>query len=218
MYVNRLHQFTDREALFLLMASRPLGAWVCHGHDGLIANHVPFLLDRSRGPLGTLVGHVSRANTVWQALGPGMPSVVMFQGPQAYVSPGWYPSRAEHGKVVPTWNYQVAHVHGMARAIEDCDRLLAMLNRLTEVHEACRPAPWRVDDAPAAYVDRLLRAIVGIEIPIDRLEGKLKASQDEAFQDRLGTVRGLNQESGDDARAMGGLVKRAIEADAADPS
>jgi transcriptional regulator len=218
MYVNRLHQFTDREALFLLMASRPLGAWVCHGHDGLIANHVPFLLDRSRGPLGTLVGHVSRANTVWQALGPGMPSVVMFQGPQAYVSPGWYPSRAEHGKVVPTWNYQVAHVHGMARAIEDCDRLLAMLNRLTEVHEACRPAPWRVDDAPAAYVDRLLHAIVGIEIPIDRLEGKLKASQDEALQDRLGTVRGLNQESRDDARAMGGLVKRAIEADAADPS
>ena len=118
MFVNPLHRLTDREPLFLLMASRPLGAWVCHGRDGLVANHVPFLLDRSRGPLGTLIGHVARANTVWRELGSTTPSLVMFQGPQAYITPGWYPGKAEHGRVVPTWNYGVAHAHGVARAIE----------------------------------------------------------------------------------------------------
>lgn len=186
MYVNPLHHLPDREALFSLMVSRPLGAWVCHGRDGLIANHVPLLLDRSRELLGTLIGHVSRANVVWRELGPSTPSVVMFQGPQTYITPGWYPSKAEHGQVVPTWDYVVAHAHGVARAIEDRDWMLDMLNRLTDAHEARRPAPWPVGDAPSEFVDKLMRAIVSIEIPIDRLEGKLKASQDEAMQDRLG--------------------------------
>ena len=149
MYVNPLHELTDREALFSLMASHPLGAWVCHGREGLIANHVPFLLDRSRGPLGTLIGHVSRANTVWRELGPATSSVVMFQGPQAYITPGWYPSKAEHGRVVPTWNYVVAHAHGVARAIEDRDWMLDMLSRLTDIHEARRSVPWSVGDAPS---------------------------------------------------------------------
>jgi transcriptional regulator len=214
-YVHPRHRLTDRETLFSLMASRPLGAWVCHGHDGLVANHVPLLLDRSRGPLGTLIGHVSRANSVWRELGPTTPSVVMFQGPQAYITPGWYPSKTEHGKVVPTWNYVVAHAHGVARAIEDRDWLLDMVNRLTGVHEASQAVPWRVGDAPASFIEKLLRAIVGIEIPIDRLEGKLKASQDEAMQDRLGTVHGLQAQSCNDAVPMAGLVAKAIEADAA---
>jgi len=215
MYVNALHQLTDHETLFSLLSSHPLGAWVCHGHEGLIANHVPFLLDRTRGPFGTLIGHVSRANAVWRELGPTTPSVVMFQGPNAYITPGWYPGNAEHGKVVPTWNYVVAHVHGVARAIEDRDWMLDMLNRLTGVHEARRSVPWSVIDAPAQFIDKLMRAIVGIEIPIDRLEGKLKASQDEAMQDRLGTVRGLREETGDEARMMADLVMNAIAAQAA---
>jgi transcriptional regulator len=139
----------------------------------------------------------------------------MFQGPQAYITPGWYPSKAQHGRVVPTWNYVVAHGHGIARAIEDRDGLLDMLNRLTDVHEARRPMPWRVGDAPSPFIDKLLRAIVGIEIPIDRLEGKLKASQDEALQDRLGTVRGLHGEISAEAGAMADLVMQAIGADAA---
>lgn len=218
MYVDPRHAFADPEALRALMASRPLGAWVCQGRDGLIANHLPFFLDRSRGPLGTLIGHVARANAVWRELGPATPSVVMFQGPQAYITPGWYPGKAAHGKVVPTWNYVVAHAHGVARAIDDRAWLLDMLNRLTDVHETRRAMPWRVGDAPAAFIDQLLRAIVGIEIPIDRLEGKLKASQDEALQDRVGTVRGLQEEAGDDARSMARLVMRAIEADAAGPA
>jgi transcriptional regulator len=215
MYVNPLHRLADREALASLMAHHPLGAWVCHSGEALVANHVPFFLDRRRGPLGTLIGHVSRANTVWRELGAATSSVVMFQGPQAYITPGWYPSKAEHGKVVPTWNYVVAHAHGVARAIENHDWMLNMLNRLTDTHEARRSVPWSVGDAPSLFIDKLMRAIVGIEIPIDRLEGKLKASQDEAMHDRLGTVRGLHKENCDESSAMADLVVKAIEADAA---
>lgn len=215
MYVNPLHRLTDREVLFSLMASRPLGAWVCHGREGLIANHVPFLLDRDRGPLGTLIGHVSRANAVWRELVDATPSVVMFQGPQAYITPGWYPGKVEHGQVVPTWNYVVAHAHGVARAVEDRDWMLDMVNRLTHAHEAKRSAPWSVGDAPGAFIDRMMRGIVGIEITIDRLEGKLKASQDEDIQDRHGTVRGLRAEPGEEAQAMADLVLEAMEREGA---
>ena len=215
MYVNPQHQLTDRETLWSLMADHPLGAWVCHGDDGLVANHVPFLLDRSRGPYGTLIGHVARANPVWRTLGPATPSVVMFQGAQSYITPGWYPSKTAHGKVVPTWNYIVAHAHGIARVVDDRDWLLDMLNRLTAGHETGRAAPWHVSDAPPAFIDQLLRAIVGIELPIDRLQGKLKASQDEALVDRVGTVRGLRQTHADEASAMADLVQRALEVDAA---
>ncbi len=213
MYVNPRHQLTDREALHALMASRPLGAWVCHGRAGLSANHVPFLLERNRGPFGTLIGHVSRANPVWRELDAEVPSVVLFQGPQAYITPGWYPGKAEHGKVVPTWNYVVAHAHGVARAIDDRAWMLDMLQRLSAVHENHRLRPWSVADAPATFIDRMMHAIVGIEIPIDRLEGKLKASQDESMPDRLGTVRGLRDEPGDDAAAVADLVMNAIQAE-----
>ena len=169
----------------------------------------------SRGPCGTLIGHVSRANVVWRELDSATPSVVMFQGPQAYITPGWYPSKAKHDKVVPTWNYVVAHAHGVARAIEDRDWMLDMLNRLTNAHEARRSMPWSVGDAPTSFIDRLMRGIVGIEIVIERLEGKLKASQDEEIQDRHGTVRGLQEEAGDEPVAMADLVLKAIEQDGA---
>lgn len=213
MYIHKKHRLTDRDAIFSLMDAHPLGAWVCIGRGGLIANHVPFVLDRSRGPHGTLIGHVSRASPVWRELGPATPSVVMFQGPQAYITPGWYPGKAEHGQVVPTWNYVVAHAHGVARAVHDRDWLQGMLNRLTVTHEAQHPAPWQVGDAPSDYIEKLIRAIVGIEIPIDRLEGKLKASQDEALPDRLGTVHGLREQPGNEAAAMADLVMRAIESE-----
>jgi transcriptional regulator len=215
MYVNPSHQLTDREAIFSLIASHPLGAWVCHGREGLIANHVPFLLDRSRGPHGTLIGHVARANGVWRELDAATPSVVMFQGPQAYITPGWYPGKTEHGRVVPTWNYMVAHAHGVARAIEDREWLLDMLNRLTDAHEARQAAPWSVSDAPRSFIDKLMGVIVGIELPIERLEGKLKVSQDEANQDRRGTVQGLRNKPGDETAAVADLVVKAMEADAA---
>ena len=131
MYIRKEHRLTDREAVLSLVETHPLGAWVCQGAHGLVANHVPFFLDRGKGPSGTLIGHVSRANKVWQDLDATKASIVMFQGPQGYITPGWYPSKAEDGKVVPTWNYAVAHVHGIARAIDDRDWLLGMLDRLT---------------------------------------------------------------------------------------
>ncbi|TXH90828.1 MAG: FMN-binding negative transcriptional regulator [Rhodoferax sp.] len=211
MYIRKQHQLTDLEAIFSLIENHALGAWVCTVDGVLEANHIPFFLDRSQGASGTLIGHVSRANPVWRALEAGLPSVVLFQGPQSYISPGWYPGKTEHGKVVPTWNYVVAHVHGVARARQEPDWLRGMLQRLAQVHEGPQPVPWRLDDAPADYIDKMLRAIVGIEIPIDRLVGKLKASQDEDMQDRLGTVAGLAQSPGDEAQAMAALVRQAID-------
>lgn len=213
MYLPKHHQLSSREAIFSLMESCPLGAWVCQGDSALVANPVPFLLDRSTGPFGTLIGHVSRANPVWRNLMLNSPSVVTFQGPQAYITPGWYPSKVEHGKVVPTWNYAVAHAHGIARAIEDRGWLLDMLKRLTDTQEAKQHVPWRVADAPASYIEKMLGAIVGIEIPIDRLEGKIKASQDEAMQDRHGTVAGLHKRSHEDDKAMADLVMKALPPD-----
>jgi transcriptional regulator len=213
MYLHPLHRFPDAEALQVLMAQHPLGTWVCSGGDAggaLIANELPFVLDRSRGAHGRLLGHVARANPVWRELGDGAASVVAFRGPQAYVSPGWYPGKAAHGRVVPTWDYAVVHAHGRARAVDDRVALRSLLDRLTDTFEAGQPAPWRVADAPAGFIDTLLAQIVGIEIPIERLEGRLKASQDEAPEDRAGTVRGLERSGCPSARAMSLLVAQAL--------
>lgn len=212
MYIRKQHQWTEREEVFALIEAHALGAWVCHGADGLIANHMPFVLDRGRGEHGTLMCHVARANPVWRALGAGVPSVVMFRGLQAYITPGWYPGKAEHGKVVPTWNYLAVNAHGTARVVDDPAWLLGLLNRLTHVHETGRPQPWQVGDAPADYIDKLLRAIVGIEIPIDRLEAKCKASQDEAPEDRRGTVEGLRAERREEPGRMAEWVMKALDA------
>lgn len=219
MYIHPKHQLTDPEAQRALMAAHPLATWVCHSPSaGLVANHVPFFLDRSRGAHGSLIGHVARANPVWRLLGPETPSVLMFQGLQAYITPGWYPGKAAHGRVVPTWNYLVVHAHGVARAVHDRAWLLDMLDRLTRAQEAAQPAPWQVADAPAEFIDRLLRAIVGIEIPIERLEGKCKLSQDEAPEDRQGTVDGLRRSATEQARSLAERVSEALRADAASRS
>jgi transcriptional regulator len=213
MYIRQDHRLDNLDAQFSLIEEHALGAWVVQGEDGLVANHIPFLLDRTRGPHGTLIGHVARANPVWKSLATATSSIVMFQGPQSYITPNWYPGKAEHGKVVPTWDYAVVHAHGVARVVEDRDWLMDMLARLTNAQEAPQPAPWRVADAPADYIDKLLRAIVGIEIPIARLEGKLKASQDEAVRDRLGTVDGLRGLLRPKADAMAELVMGAVKAE-----
>lgn len=210
MYLPPCHRLDDRAALFDLIDAHPLGTWVCRSAEGLIANHIPFVLDRGAGPNGTLLGHVARANTVWHTWDAAATSVVTFLGPQAYITPGWYPGKAEHGRVVPTWNYAAAHVHGVARVIEDGERLLDLLDRLTRAQEAGRPAPWRVADAPAGFIQRLMRGIVGIEIPIDQIEGRLKASQDEAPADRQGSVDGLRARGNGADHAMADLVERAL--------
>lgn len=213
MYLPSYHTQPDANAAYTLIAAHPLGAWVCPSAEGLVANHIPFIFEASRGVCGTLLGHVSKANPVWRQLNlaEAQPSVVMFQGPQAYITPNWYPSKAEHGKVVPTWNYSVAHAHGTARAVHDAAWLLDLLTRLTAANEAAQPMPWQVQDAPPDFINRLLAAVVGIEIPIDRLECKLKVSQDEALADRLGTVAGLNAKGCDNASAMAALVQQAVD-------
>lgn len=211
MYLPPYHRFTDSDAMASLIDAHPLGAWVCHGGGELVANHIPFVLDRSRGAHGTLIGHVARGNGIWRVLSPSTPSVVMFRGAQAYVTPSWYPGKAEHAQVVPTWDYVVVHVHGVARAVEDKAWMLDMLERLTHAQESGRGSPWRVSDAPADYIDRLLRAIVGIEIPVSRLEGKLKLSQDEALADRLGTVDGLRAQPRQEVRLLAELVQQQID-------
>lgn len=213
MYVPPYHRLTDRDAVFSLIEAHSLGTWVCQGNDGLVVNHIPFVLDRHMGPSGTLLGHVARANTVWRELQATTSSVVSFQGAQAYITPGWYPGKAEHGRVVPTWNYTAAHAHGVARVVDDRDALWDLLNRLTNAQEANRSSPWRVDDAPASYVERMMHAIVGIEISIERLEGKLKVSQDEARADREGTVSGLRACPSEAAHAMADLVRNALDSD-----
>ena len=193
----------DPAAWHALMALHPLGTWFSSDDGEFRADHVPFLFDGTRGPHGTLLAHVSRANPVWRKPGQGL---VVFHGPQAYVSPNWYASKQAGGKVVPTWNYAVVHVHGQARAFDDRDELLSLIERLTATQEQGQAHPWKVSDAPAAYIDQLLRAIVGIEITIERIEGRWKMSQNRSKADRQGVAAGLGQVDSDEARAVAALV------------
>lgn len=191
MYVPKHHEELDIPVLHALIRSQPLGAWVTQCDESLLANHIPFLLDQTRGEYGILVGHVARANPAWHSFSKSVNSVVIFQGPQTYITPSWYPSKHAHGKAVPTWNYAVVHAHGAPRAIEDRDWLLRHVNALTDVHEAGQALPWKVSDAPIDFTDRLLQSIVGIEIPIGKLVGKWKISQNRPEPDKLGIVAGL---------------------------
>ena len=165
------------DALHALIEAHPLGTLVTHSAAGLDADHIPFEIaaPTPEAPFGTLRAHVARANPLWRQAGAGV--LVVFQGPSAYVSPSLYAEKPVSGKVVPTYNYAVVHAHGVLRAIEDPAWILALLERLTAHHEAARAAPWSVSDAPPAFIDTLLKAIVGIEIPLDRLQGKWKLSQ-----------------------------------------
>ncbi|MCV2369067.1 FMN-binding negative transcriptional regulator [Roseateles oligotrophus] len=211
MYIPPYHAETDLDTVQSLIDAQPLGAWVTLSPDGLIANHIPFILDRSRGEFGVLRAHVSRANTVWQRFSTEQDSLVMFQGPQSYITPSWYPTRLSEGKVVPTWNYAVVHAHGRPRAIEDPRWILQLLKDLTEHSEAGQAMPWKVADAPQEFIERLARAVVGIEIPITKLQGKWKLSQDEAMPDRLGTVAGLAALGDANSLALARLVEEQIK-------
>jgi transcriptional regulator len=196
----------DLAALHTLMQQHPLAALVTVGADGPTADHIPLELDPTAGPHGTLRGHVARANPLWQAAA-GTQVLAVFQGPQAYVTPSWYPSKAATHKVVPTWNYTVVHAHGVLQAVQDAPWLHALVSRLTGHHETPRSAPWAVSDAPDEYVQNMLRAIVGIEIPLTALVGKWKISQNRSEADRLGVAQGLAAEESASARAMAALVQ-----------
>lgn len=172
------------ELLHGLIAQYPLGTVITHSADGLGADHIPFELcaPQAGAPFGVLRAHVARANSLWRQQGEAM---VVFQGPSAYVSPALYEDKPITGKVVPTWNYMAVHAHGLLRAVEDPAWILALLERLTATHEAGRAAPpWSVHDAPREFIDKLLQAIVGIEIPVQRMQGKWKLSQNRSARDQ----------------------------------
>jgi transcriptional regulator len=171
----------------------------------LDASHVPMLLDRSAGSLGTLYGHIARPNPQWKAAASDVPALAIFLGPDAYVTPSWYATKQQTGKVVPTWNYVAVHARGRVSFFDDQERLLALVTKLTEAHEAARPQPWAVSDAPPEFIRAHLKGIVGFELPIAKLEGKWKMSQNRPAEDRAGVVRGLGREG--DA-AVAALVDR----------
>jgi transcriptional regulator len=207
MYIPQSFEERDVAILHALVRSHPLGIWVTPANGELVVNHIPFILDSTHEPFGMLRGHVARANAVWKAASTQVESVVVFQGPQSYITPSWYPAKQEHGKVVPTWNYAVVHAHGMPRVIDDTEWLRRLVEELTNVHESTRAIRWRVSDAPSTYIDAQLRAIVGIEIPIARLVGKWKASQNRSLSDRRGVVAGLNENGDDASQQMARLVQ-----------
>jgi len=202
MYLPKHFEQSDPQALAALMREHPLAALVTLQDGATTADHVPLECDVSAR---VLRGHVARANPLWQAAA-GQRVLAIFRGPQAYVTPSWYPSKAATHKVVPTWNYTVVHAHGVLSAVEDAPWLRQLVGRLTDHHEAPRAQPWSVGDAPADYVQQMLRAIVGIEIAVDSLVGKWKISQNRAEPDRLGVADGL-QAGADEARAMAALVR-----------
>jgi transcriptional regulator len=185
------------------IASHPLGLLVTQTRGGGIeANSVPFFLDAADDvTAGVLRAHVARANPLWKETRDDVDALVVFQGPHGYVSPAWYPSKAEHGKVVPTWNYLMVQARGRLRAIDDKAWLRAFVTRLTDHHEGGRAAPWAVSDAPAEFIEATLGAIVGIEIPVSSIVGKWKVSQNRSAADRAGVVDGLLRERDDTALA-----------------
>lgn len=200
------HFREDRlDVLHALIESHRLGLFITHGPAGLDANPVPFTLDRNRGPHGTLKCHLAKANGQFTSLADGAEVLTVFQGPETYISPSWYESKKEHGKVVPTWNYVVVNAWGSVRLTDDPSWLMAQIGELTTIQEASRPAPWAVHDAPDGFVASQLKGIFGVEIEIARIEGKWKASQNRPEADRVGVAEGLAAEG---ETAMAELVAR----------
>lgn len=204
------HFKEDRiDVLHQLIEHHPLGTLITMTNDGLNANHIPLMVDASRGRFGTLRGHVARANSVWQTCKPEVDALIVFQGPDAYISPSWYPSKNEHGKVVPTWNYAVVHAAGPLVIRDDAEWMRAFLGGITDHFESQKSAPWKMNDAPEDYLHTMMRAVVGIEIPIKSLTGKWKVSQNRPVADRLGVADGLAQGAIASQHAMAKLVNPA---------
>lgn len=207
MYIPATNAEHRPEVMFDFIEAHPLGVLVTASTNGLFATHLPLLLDRSRGERGVLEGHVARANPQHGLSGDGLEGLVIFSGPDAYISPSFYPSKREQGKVVPTWNYVAVHVYGRVHYNSDAGFLRQHVERLTARHESGRERPWSVADAPEAYVDQMLRAIIGVEIEITRLEGKWKMSQNRNAADIDGVVAGLGASGDARVREVAALVQ-----------
>ncbi|MEM9401707.1 MAG: FMN-binding negative transcriptional regulator [Pseudomonadota bacterium] len=209
MYTPKHFAESQTDALFELIAAAPLGALVVSGEQGLDANHIPFVHDAGIDGLGLLRAHIPRANPLSRTLRDATPCLVIFNGPDGYISPSWYATKQEHGRVVPTWNYSVAHVHGEVSVVDDPDWVLAQIQDLTDRNESQRSKPWSVSDAPENYTRRLVAGLVGLEITISRIDGKTKASQNQPAQNRSSLLSAMSEEQPD--TALAGLMRRVLE-------
>lgn len=207
MYEPSHFKVEDRGALFQVMRANPLATLITAGEGGLLANPVPFVLHAEESGQGVLRAHLARPNPQWRAVAAGAEVLLVFTGVERYVTPAWYASKREHGKVVPTWNYVTVQVRGPARTIEDPAWLRAHLEQLTQQQEAPRPEPWAVSDAPEPFVAAQMRGIIGIEIEIASLIGKFKLSQNRQEADKLGVLNGLSADPESESQAMASLVK-----------
>jgi transcriptional regulator len=207
MYQPAHYTETRPEVLHALLRTHPLAALITTTAEGPVADHVPLEFDPAAGPIGTLRGHVARANPMWQRHLGGQPVLAIFQGPAAYVSPSFYPSKQADPRVVPTWNYAVVHATGPITFTHDAEWLRRLVGRLTDWQESARTPPWHVEDAPGDFVDRMLRAIVGFEIRIERLEGKWKMSQNQPAANRAGVATGLRNTADSNAVAVAQIVE-----------
>jgi transcriptional regulator len=211
MYTPAAFRETRAALIEAAMKAHPLAALVTTGAAGIEASHIPLLYASSDGGAAVLRGHMARANPQWQSYLPESEALAIFSGPQHYVSPTWYPSTVEHGKVVPTWNYVVVHARGALRFHHEAEWLLENVSALTDEHEGAMNPRWSVGDAPAGYIANLIGAIVGVELTIASLEGKWKVSQNRPPADREGVIHGLQALASDDARRMARLVDREAE-------
>lgn len=209
MYVPPAFRMDELPDLHAAMGAARLATVVTATEDGLMATPLPLFLVAEEGPFGTLYGHLARANPQWSTPSRGE-ALAVFAGPDAYVTPSWYASKREHGRVVPTWNYETVQAHGVPEFFEDEERLLGAVTRLTERHEAGRLAPWAVTDAPERFVRGQLRGIVGLRLPIARIMGKRKMSQNRSAEDRAGVAAGLGASDAPADRAVAERVARGI--------
>jgi transcriptional regulator len=196
---------TRPDVLHALMREHPLATLVAVNDSGLVANHLPMRISAEPAP-GILRGHVARANPLWKEYRSETEALAIFQGPQAYISPALYPSKQVNGEVVPTWNYAVVHARGTLRFIHDTDWLRGFVSTLTDEREAARSQPWKVTDAPAPYVDKMLALIVGFELSISSLSGKWKLGQNRTKADREGLIRGLGQSEDANSRQLSDML------------
>lgn len=201
MYMPEFFREDRVEVLHQMIRQSGLALLVTLAADGLIASHVPMLLDPEPAPYGTLLGHIARPNPQAQPGVAGVQALAIFQGPEGYITPSWYQTKRQTGKVVPTWNYLAVHAYGPLVLFDDPARLREIVTRLTEQQEAGRAAPWAVSDAPAAFIDRMLKGIVGFRIPLTRIEGKAKMSQNRPAEDVAGVITGLQAEGREDLAA-----------------
>lgn len=207
MYLPKHFEESRVEVLQDLIRAHPLATLVALSSNGLVANHIPLQCVSGSSALGTLQGHVARANPLCRDFDENLEILAIFQGADSYISPSWYATKQETGRVVPTWNYVVVHAHGSLRIIDNANWLRAQIESQTKQHEAALPRPWAVADAPRDYLDKMISAIVGIEITITRLSGKWKVSQNQPSANRASVIEALRRKGGDGSKTMADLIE-----------